>query len=49
MDQEIVRQQIITAFKSLSKREEIVLRLRFGINDIDTDNDEIHEINNEEE
>lgn len=49
MDQEIIRQQIVTAFKSLSKREEIVLRLRFGITDIDTNNNEIHEINNEEE
>ena len=35
----IIRKQIIKAFGKLSKREELVLRLRFGITDIlDNDN-----------
>tara|TARA_Y100000389_G_C17436070_1_gene505612 strand:- start:1131 stop:1877 length:747 start_codon:yes stop_codon:yes gene_type:complete len=44
LDQEIIRNQIVKAFKTLSKREEIVLRLRFGITDIDLDNKEVYEI-----
>ena len=39
IDNEIIRKQIIKAFGKLSKREELVLRLRFGITDIlDNDN-----------
>lgn len=39
IDNEIIRKQIIKAFGKLSKREELVLRLRFGITEIlDNDN-----------
>lgn len=35
LDQESIRNQIINSFKSLTKREELILRLRFGITEID--------------
>lgn len=37
LDQEVIRKQIVNAFKTLTKREEIILRLRFGISEIDYD------------
>ena len=34
LDQEIIKAQIINSFKTLTKREELVLRLRFGLSDL---------------
>ena len=34
LERECVRNEIIKAFKKLSKREELVLRLRFGISEV---------------
>ena len=34
IDSKIFKQQIIKSFKSLSKREELILRMRFGINEV---------------
>ncbi len=44
LDQEIIRKQIVSAFKNLSKREEMVLRLRFGISEIPDDDENITNI-----
>jgi RNA polymerase primary sigma factor len=47
MDNEILKKNIVKAFKSLSKREEIVLRLRFGISEVLDDDKNIVTINEE--
>jgi DNA-directed RNA polymerase sigma subunit (sigma70/sigma32) len=47
MDNEILKKNIVKAFKSLSKREEIVLRLRFGISEVLDDDKNIATINEE--
>tara|TARA_A100001011_G_scaffold314493_1_gene332655 strand:- start:1625 stop:2347 length:723 start_codon:yes stop_codon:yes gene_type:complete len=44
LDNKIIRKQIVSAFKSLSKREELVLRLRFGIAQVLDDDNDIYEI-----
>ena len=43
LDNEVVRQTVINAFLTLSKREEQVIRMRFGITD-NLNNEHIHEI-----
>jgi RNA polymerase primary sigma factor len=48
LDQKIIRSQIINAFKTLSKREELVLRLRFGIEEVSNNNKDIYMIAEEE-
>jgi RNA polymerase primary sigma factor len=44
IDNQIIRKNIIKAFKSLSKREELVLRMRFGITDVLEEDQNIYEI-----
>jgi len=43
LDNEVFKDAIIAAFKTLTKREEQVIRLRFGISDY-VDDPEIHEV-----
>lgn len=38
LQEECVKKEIIKAFKTLTKREEIILRLRFGISDVPIEN-----------
>ena len=40
-DSKIIKSVIVNALSSLSKREEMVLRLRFGITDVDSDDENI--------
>jgi RNA polymerase primary sigma factor len=49
LDNEKLRAVIVKALKSLSKREELVLRLRFGIGETDADDQNIFNIINKEE
>jgi len=49
IDNKIIRNNIIQSFKKLSKREEMIIRMRFGINDILEDDKNIYEIKNEKE
>tara|TARA_A100001011_G_C14014523_1_gene716855 strand:- start:28 stop:765 length:738 start_codon:yes stop_codon:yes gene_type:complete len=44
LDNHKIRSIIVKSLSSLTKREELVLRLRFGISDLDTDDDNIYEI-----
>jgi RNA polymerase primary sigma factor len=44
LDNQKIKQAIINSLSSLSKREELVLRLRFGIEDISDDDENIYEI-----
>lgn len=44
LDNQKVRQIIVKSLKSLSKREEIVLRLRFGIDDVEIDDKSVYDI-----
>ncbi len=44
LDNRIIKNSIIAALKSLTKREEMVLRLRFGIDDVDETDENIYEI-----
>jgi RNA polymerase primary sigma factor len=44
LDNEKLRGAIVGAFKTLQKREELVLRLRFGISDVPEDDENIYEI-----
>ncbi len=48
LDQKFVRNEIIKSFKSLTKREELVLRLRFGINETLENDKNVYEIKEEE-
>ena len=45
LDNEKIREKILLAFKSLSKREELVLRLRFGLDFVNENDDNIYEVN----
>lgn len=47
IDSKIFRQLIIKSFKSLSKREELVLRLRFGIDEVLEQDNNIYNIKEE--
>lgn len=44
LDNEKIRKIIVKSLSSLSKREELVLRLRFGIDDIDAEDNNVYEI-----
>ena len=44
IDNKAIRKLIVKALGTLNKREELVLRLRFGIDDIDVDDDNVYEI-----
>ena len=44
LDNKIIRQKIIKALGSLSKREELVLRLRFGLDEVLEDDKNIYDI-----
>lgn len=48
IDDKIIRKQIIESFKSLTKREELVLRMRFGITDVLENDENIYMIKGEE-
>jgi RNA polymerase primary sigma factor len=48
MDDERIRMGIVKALKCLSKREEMVLRLRFGISEVEDNDSNIYDINEEE-
>lgn len=47
IDNQIIRKNIIKAFGLLSKREELVIRMRFGINEVLDDDENIYEIKEE--
>ena len=44
LDNQIIKKEIIKSLKLLSKREELVLRLRFGIDEIEPNDSHIYEI-----
>ena len=44
LDNEKIRSIIVKSLSSLTKREELVLRLRFGINDIDVNDNNVYDI-----
>ena len=44
LDNKTIRKQIVKALSSLSKREELVLRLRFGIDDVDENDSNVYEV-----
>lgn len=44
LDNQLIKQKIIEALGSLSKREELVLRLRFGLDDINDDDKNVFDI-----
>jgi len=46
IDNKKIKECILNALKSLTKREELVLRLRFGLDDLTDDDDNICTINN---
>ena len=48
LDNKAIRQKIVKALASLSKREELVLRMRFGIDEVLEDDKNIYEINKSE-
>lgn len=47
LDKEVIRNEIIAAFKTLTKREELVLRMRFGISEITEEDNNVYEIGEE--
>jgi DNA-directed RNA polymerase specialized sigma subunit len=49
IDSKIIRRHIIQSFKKLSKREEMVIRMRFGINEVLEDDKNVYEIKSEKE
>ena len=44
IDNKSIRQLIVKALNTLSRREEMVLRLRFGIDDVDDSDENVYEI-----
>lgn len=44
LDNQKVKEAILNSLSSLTKREELVLRLRFGIEDVNQDDDNVYEI-----
>ena len=44
LDNEYIRKEIISAFKTLTKREEMILRLRFGISEVLDDDNNVYEV-----
>ena len=49
LDNKIIREKIIKALSSLSKREELVLRLRFGLDEVLQDDKNVYNINENNE
>ncbi len=49
LDNKIIREKIIKALGSLSKREELVLRLRFGLDEVLQDDKNVYSINENSE
>ena len=49
LDNQKVKEAILNSLSSLTKREELVLRLRFGIEDINEDDENIYEVEAGEE
>ena len=49
IDSEIFKQHIIKSFKSLSKREEIILRMRFGISEVLTNDSNVYQVTTNKE
>jgi len=47
LERQCVRDEIIKAFQKLSKREELVLRMRFGISDVLENDNNVYEIKEE--
>jgi len=48
MDDERIRMGIVKSLKCLSKREELVLRLRFGISEVEENDLNIYDIKEEQ-
>lgn len=48
IDSQIFKEKLIQSFKALSKREEMIIRMRFGINDVLEDDKNIYDIKEEE-
>ena len=44
LDNQLIRSRIVKALSSLTKREELVLRMRFGISEISDDDVNVYEI-----
>ena len=44
LDNAKIREAIVEAFKSLTKREELILRLRFGINDVNENDENVYTV-----
>ena len=44
LDNQKIKSAIVNSLSSLSKREELVLRLRFGIDDVNSDDQNVYEI-----
>jgi len=47
IDSKIFKEQIIQSFKSLSKREEMIIRMRFGISEVLSNDSNVYEIKEE--
>ena len=44
LDNELIRSRIVKALSSLTKREELVLRMRFGISEVSDDDENVYEV-----
>ena len=44
LDNELIRARIVKALSSLTKREELVLRMRFGISEVSEDDENVYEV-----
>jgi len=44
LDNQLIRARIVKALASLTKREELVLRMRFGISEVSENDENIYEI-----
>ena len=44
LDNKKIRSIIVSSLRGLSKREELVLRLRFGISDVEENDKHVYEI-----
>ena len=44
LDNQLIRERIVKALGSLTKREELVLRMRFGISDISENDENVYEV-----
>ena len=44
LDNQLIRARIVKALSSLTKREELVLRMRFGISEVSEDDENVYEV-----